>query len=311
MKKSKIKIAVGIDSLSDIEPLVKAGANEFFCGILGRRRLNGRPNISRFNLDNLEELKKAIKICHFYNKEIWLALNAFSLTTLMAKEADNLFHKAVQSNIDGVILADLELLSGIAAGKPNVKIAISTLLPKFNLESINFFKQFRFNRLILDRQMTLGEIRIIDNNIKNIELETFAIPNCRYVNAFCGYEKITGLSHGKYMRPCTIPLGIKVIPPPDKDKEKLIISHLGEIPFKKEALLCSTNLYRLFYFNKLRNKLILKFDFRGYPLLNKVSNVGFFSEILNFLFNNQPTHEKYVKWANERFSSQIKSDLIF
>ncbi len=295
MRELKIKIAIGVDSLSDIEPLIEAGANEFFCGILGRRRLNGRPNISRFNLDNLEELKRAIKICHFYNKEIWLALNAFSLTTLMVKEADNLFHKAVQSNIDGVILADLELLSRIAAGKSNVKIAISTLLPRLNLESINFFKQFRFNRLILDRQMTLGEVQIIDNNIKNIELETFAIPNCRYVNAFCRYEKITGLPHGKYMCPCTIPLGIKVVPPPDKNKEKLISSHLREVLFKKEALLPLTNLSRLFYFNKLRNKLILKFDFRGYSLPDKISSVKFFSEILSFLSNNQPSYKNYIK----------------
>lgn len=303
-KKSKTRITVGIDKISDIEPLVKAGADEFFCGIVAKKQLNGRPNNVAFNLDGLGDLTEAAKTCHFYKKPIWLTLNFFQtlFTRRMIKEAKELFREAVQIGVDGIIIADVVFLSEISPISKKTRIAISTLLPKLNTQSIDFFKNFRFSRLIMERQMSVGEIKNIDKKIKHIELEVIVFPRCNYINAFCRYPIATGLPHevrGKNNSvPCNVPLKL-AIDHLDQRGQELVSRDLKKALFSSRELYTKDDFLTIFYLNKLKNKLILKIASRGNRLIEKVSFVKMLRDVLSYLYTKQPNCNTYLNWVWE------------
>lgn len=302
-------MAIGVDNLLEIEPLARAGVDEFFCGIISRKKLNGRPNNSKFNLNNLSELKRAIEISHFFRKEIFLALNfSFSSDELMLKEALSLFSDAIRLNVDGIIFADIVFLSKTKEKREKIKTAISTLLPKLNSEAINFFKKLKADRFVLERQTSVKEIQNIDKKIKNVELEIFAFPVCRYVNAFCRYREVVGFPHflpkdGRPHPPCVIPLKMEIISKQERQAPEQVLSHIKNTLFLLDSSIFSeTNLSRLFYLSKLRNKVVFKFDSRGQSLKLKFLQVGALKDIINFLSRNNPSYKEYIRWTKKHFT---------
>lgn len=312
-----MRIASPLSNLAEIEPLVKAGTDELYCGVLfGKKTISARPATPQFNFKNLEELKEAIKICHYFNKEIWLTLNYSTQSifkqnirdsNLHLKTISELFKRAVELGIDGIMIADIALLLKILPYKSDVKIAISTMLPILNSEAINFFKQFKINRIILERQMSIKEIRSIDKNISNIELEIFVSGRCTYINAFCKLSERLELPHfvtaepykkipAKYL--CGLPLRINIVESTiyQKKLSKQIISSVEEKTFKspKKCSLCS-----LFYLNKLKNSIVLKLIDRGFPLERKIKTLLPIRDAVDFLSKERPNYQGYSNFCKK------------
>jgi len=316
-----MKIACPISKLTEIEPLAEAGADEFYCGILyGKERINCRPATSKFNFKNLEELKRAIEISHSFNKDIWLVINyrmPFSFPfsqkgKSMVKNGLELFKEAAKLGVDGVIVADLPLLLEILSFSPrpeNIKLACSTMLPVLNSQSINFFKKLGYQRMILDRQMTVKEIQSIDKKVEDIELEIFTNCECLYLDGFCKLEAI-GLEHfssGQDRVPCRFPFNF-TIPHSNLNKKsgKEIISSLR----RNTTWMPLTRWYlsSLFHFIKLRNVLILKVTARGIPLMYLVPVVKAFKLASNFLVNSRPSHKDYLNFCKKELGLFFKYD---
>lgn len=301
----KPKITCGIDNVKEIELLVSAGADEFFCGVLDEKIFNARPNNARFNLKNLKELSEAIKKSHSFGKQIFLTLNTPFLTS-QSKQVIEFFRETVNLGIDGAMIANLPLLSEISRYKKlKVKIAASTMLPLFNSESINFLKQFKVARVVLERLMTLQEVLAIDRKIKGVELEIIATKVCRYNNSSCHFwGDITGLSHAyapgaKVETPCRFPLNLSVTPSQGKLADSRIRSFFEQKFWDKEEKneLILKSLDELFSLRKLKNNLVFKLPTRGYPTSYKVWIVEVFVKAINFLHENRPNRKTYLEFC--------------
>ena len=73
-----------LTTVEEVEPLIKAGADELYCGIISdnwRKKFKditclGRFESSQPNFSNFGEVKKAVEIADTYNKPIFLTVNA-------------------------------------------------------------------------------------------------------------------------------------------------------------------------------------------------------------------------------------------
>jgi putative protease len=191
-----MKITTPFDSAKEVKPLIEAGADELYCGVFSsyweRRRLlpNARPSIG--NLSSFRELETALRITKSYKVPVFLCANSY-----LNKGAYDSFLKdislAIKLGVDGFILSDPTLIHFIKQSDKNSKIILSCLNPCFNSKALEFFSELGVNRVVLDRQLTLGEIKSlsIDAQQANIELEVF-IHNivCRHINGNCLFHKL-------------------------------------------------------------------------------------------------------------------------
>ncbi|MFC1711968.1 U32 family peptidase, partial [Patescibacteria group bacterium] len=135
-----MKIIVGISNLIDIKPVFKAGADEVYCSLVADPKTGfyaHRKNIAQFNLRNLSELKKAVKITHKLNKKIYLAVNEIKFTTEQLERATSSIKSMDKIGLDGFIARDISFL--LHLNRLNIKAErhLSTLASCFNSETTN------------------------------------------------------------------------------------------------------------------------------------------------------------------------------
>ena len=116
-----------------------------------------------------EEIKEAIKYCHLYGVKAYITVNTLMFDNEISEvlEYIDFLHK---SNVDAVIMQDIGLIKKTHELYPNLEIHISTQSHNHNDEGISFFKELGASRIVLDREMSLEEIK----NLKtDLEKEVF------------------------------------------------------------------------------------------------------------------------------------------
>jgi collagenase-like PrtC family protease len=306
-----------IDKIEEIKPFALAGADEFFCGVFYKnKRISSRPPKEKYNLKNLKELSEAVKLAHSYKKEIWLALNSRNFF-LCYIENPKMLDEIFSQGIDGIIISDLALLAELSKRKDlKVKIALSTILPTFNSDAVNFLKQFKVDRIILDRLMTLEEINNIVKRFEDLDFEVFGFGSvCFYVNAFCSFRRI-GLHHYDYKKsgnpefPCSYHFDINMdnyfssnkLAKKERDK---IINFVRKRSYQRSIINCP--LCALEFFYNSRNRFILKTLGRGRPLKTKLKLLESSKKALRFLENNNLYYTDFCqKEFNRIFEEKCK-----
>lgn len=196
-----------LTKVEEVEPLIKAGADELYCGIIsdkwktkfGDITCLGRYESSQPNFNNFKELKRAIEIADTYNKPIFLTVNAPYYSKRQFKIIDNDINKAINIGIKALIVADLGLLLKLYKNGTNIPLIISGLGTTFNIETLKFYKEFGVRRIILPRHLTLDEIRAFYKYTKQVELETFVLNGrCANDEGFCTFHhRLNVVSHPK------------------------------------------------------------------------------------------------------------------
>ncbi|MBU1862889.1 MAG: U32 family peptidase [Candidatus Omnitrophica bacterium] len=187
-----MKVLMPFNNVGEVKKLIEMGADEFYCGVpfLNKNRkffyFNARV-YSYANLKGFEELKEAVAIIADYNKKIYLCANRYPTMSDMQMLLDNI-GAAIEIGIGGVIIADHTLIPYIKKMSTSCKIILSCLNPCFNTEALKFFKSLSVDRIILPRQLTLGEIALLSETAYHIklELEVFLTNiTCRNINGHC------------------------------------------------------------------------------------------------------------------------------
>lgn len=194
MPRKKIKILSPIDRLEEALPLIEAGADEFYCGvILGGKNLscirtgtkNGCPKdyLSRSNLPDLDELKKLVRLMKDNKRKIFLALNFTFLNDNKINTIESEIGKIKKTGIDGIIVSDLRLLDILQKAK--IKAIASSFLEAKNKETIKYLIGLGFERIIFDRQITTEDLKIT-RSYPEKEFETFVMyGGCRSLAGYC------------------------------------------------------------------------------------------------------------------------------
>ncbi|MDP2865341.1 MAG: U32 family peptidase [Elusimicrobiota bacterium] len=181
-----MKIVSCFSDLRELEPLAKAGADEFYTAI---------GSLPAFSIGVLPgpDLAPAIKKAHALGKRIALAVNAIHAPATDKRLAaiERRIRGLDALGIDAFIFSNPYLL-GLFSGRGRrlrAELHLSSVQPVFNSLSAAFFSRFGLSRLILPNQLSPHEARkiLVFCRARGLETEIFDYRffGCAYVNGRC------------------------------------------------------------------------------------------------------------------------------
>ncbi len=181
-----MKIVSCFSDLKELEPLVNAGADEFYTAV------EALPAFS-FGFLPQSSLKPAIKKIHALGKKIALAVNAIHAraTNKQLGTIERQIRDLDCLGVDAFICSNpylLNLFSG-RGKRLRAELHLSSVQPVFNSLSAVFFSGFGVSRIILPNQLSPYEARKILAFCRARQIETeifdYRFFGCAYINGRC------------------------------------------------------------------------------------------------------------------------------
>jgi len=191
-----LKILAPASSPEEVSGLVKAGAQEVYCGVLSDEWCRAYTNIASINrverrMGNLADysvLEELVQEAHRGGARVNLTLNAlFSAPQypLLERELDC----ALQCGVDALIVADPGMLLFLNKLGVTQEIHVSTGGTVFNSETALFFQELGASRIILPRGLTSEEIAPFKERAPGLEFEVFVLNGgCMFTDGFCTFH---------------------------------------------------------------------------------------------------------------------------
>jgi len=185
----------------------------------------GVPDFSlrvRINDFNEKRLKEGVNYAHKIGKKAYVTLNIFAHNNHINKLAKHLiFLKSIKP--DGIFISDPGVMTQIKKIWPKANIILSTQANCTNWQSARFWYEQGIKRVILGREVTLGEIKQIHKKNPNLELEVFVHgAMCMAYSGRCllsKYFSSRSANLGDCLQPCRWNYSVFIQP---KDKEDLL-----------------------------------------------------------------------------------------
>jgi len=119
-----------------------------------------------------EDIKKSIAFCKSHGVKTLFLLNSFlhEKDITLAREYIN---RIKDLDFDAIMVADPSMLMLLKEAGVKTEFHLSTQMSTLNHLSIKFWSEIGFSRIVLGRETTLDEIKMIRENT-NIEVEIFA-----------------------------------------------------------------------------------------------------------------------------------------
>ena len=184
-----------------LKAAVQNGANSVY---FGANLFSARAFASNFDLD---ELKNAIQYARIRGVKTNLTLNTL-IKNDEFEDAFNLAKKAYEFGIDAIIVQDLGLAKMLIKSFPDLAIHASTQMSVHNLQGVLELLELGFKRVVLSRELSIGEIEYICRN-SNVEIECFIHGAlCISYSGQCLFSSMIGGrsgNRGKCAQPCRLP----------------------------------------------------------------------------------------------------------
>lgn len=151
----------------DLEKLKTAliyGADAVF---IGGQNFSLRARASNFSL---EDIKEACEFAHNLNKKVYVTTN------IIPHEEDlkgllPYLKGLEEAKVDAIITASPSIIK-TALEETNLEVHLSTQQSAMNANTVNFWYQKGVKRIVLARELTLGEIELLKNNTE-ADIEVF------------------------------------------------------------------------------------------------------------------------------------------
>lgn len=135
----------------------------------------GQPRYSlrvRNNDFQLENLAKGIEHAHSLNKKFFVASNLMPHNSKIKTYMKDM-EPVIALKPDALIMADPGLIMMVRERWPEVPVHLSVQANTVNFAAVKFWKNLGLERIILSRELSLGEIEEIRQECPDIELEVF------------------------------------------------------------------------------------------------------------------------------------------
>ncbi len=191
-------------NMNSLIAAVRSGADAVYFGV---DKFNARRNAQNFTI---EEIKDVVSYCHIRGVKAYLAINTLISDTEVS-QALQVVKKACKQGIDALIIADLGLIELVRKFAPALPLHASTQMTIHNVEGVKFLKEKGFCRVVLARENSLDELKVISKyaNQNNIELEIFVTgAHCMSVSGQCYLSSVLGSrsgNRGLCAQPCRLP----------------------------------------------------------------------------------------------------------
>lgn len=143
--------------LEKLRTVIEYGADAVYVGGEGFNLRMGAPGLT------LPEITEATTWLHGQRKKIYIALNIFARNYHVSGIRPYL-KKLAEIPVDAVIVSDPGIFLLVREIAPHIPIHLSTQANTTNLKSVEFWHQQGVKRVILARELTLGEIKEITGN---------------------------------------------------------------------------------------------------------------------------------------------------
>ncbi|MDQ1280468.1 MAG: family peptidase [Thermoproteota archaeon] len=180
------KILAPVKSLEGAERVIKAGADEIYCGVtideLKEFVLYRGPDSE---IPTYDELGKVVKYAHNHSVKTIVTVNNPFMLDMFEKPIRNHVRRCLDEGVDAFIVGDIGVISLIKSVDENVPLYASTYMISTNSEAVEFLRKRGLNRVVLERQLTINELQEIVRRSK-VDIEIFIHGGgCGFINGSC------------------------------------------------------------------------------------------------------------------------------
>lgn len=193
-----MKIVAGLGCIDDYIRLVKAGADEVFCGYVpyewnkkyGSLFPLNRREVLYYNIqiNSLEDMKILKKMVDIYKVPVSIAFNYLYYIEEQYEEIANIIEDLIRVGFNEFIIADIALILYLKEKGIKCVIHLSGECAEINSLAIDFLNKLNISRYVFHRKNTIEDIEscIKNNKIRNLQYEAFILnEKCHYSGAFC------------------------------------------------------------------------------------------------------------------------------
>ena len=232
----EIELLAPVGSWEAMIAAVQNGADAIY---LGGKNFSARQNANNFDED---ELIRAVKYCHIRDVKIFVTVNTL-VSNEELKELIRYIEFLYSNDVDAVILQDLGAAKLIRELFPDLELHGSTQMSVHNSEGVRFLQEQGFKRVVVAREMSLGEIVNVKKH-SMMDLEVFvhgALCVC-YSGQCLMSSMIGGRSgnRGRCAQPCRMAYGLI-----DQNTGKEINSAPGNYILSPRDLNTLENIYKI------------------------------------------------------------------
>jgi len=277
-----VKIISPVDQLSEVEPLLLAGATELYGGFVPpewSERFSLYSSINQRTFDSaqistVDEFVAILAQVHSREARFSLTLNAPFYTDAQIPVLLDYIAEVVAAGVDGLILADLGLLRQIRTLYPELELHASTLAHLANSEAVSIYVDAGIDRVVLPRHLPVAEMSTIVKAHPDICFDAFLlIGNCPNSEGLCTFHH----SSPDRIWPCEIPYEIEAIEPCSTESVQTVIEQQASWSRSNRRHGCGLcaipSLHQAGLFG-------LKLVGRGAPTAMKIKNVILTSEFV-------------------------------
>jgi len=166
---------------------------------------SGAGNFSR------DELIKAVERVHSANKKIYITANIFPYNSDI-EPMKKYFGYLGELKVDGVIISDLGAMAVLKQTAPHLPAHISVQANNLNYMEVKQWQKLGAKRIILARELSFSDIKIIREKCPDMELEIFVHwAICISFSGRCllsAYLTGRDANHGECSQPCRWSYGL-------------------------------------------------------------------------------------------------------
>ncbi|MFX0021607.1 MAG: peptidase U32 family protein [Candidatus Hermodarchaeota archaeon] len=265
--------------------VVSGLADAIYFGVDKYNMRQKAKNFERNDLNNIAEF------CHSQKTPI----KAYLTTNILIydnelQDLENLILGAKEAAIDAIIAHDLAAIR--IAKRNNIKFHISTQANVSNIESAKFFEEFGAERIILARELSLEQIKLIKHHLSKTKIECFVHGSmCTSISGRCYFSATiydseeNSANRGNCAQPC-------------RREWRVLDDQNNEFIYNGQMFLNAKDLCMIEYIPELINAKIDAFKIEGRmkdPLYVKTVSECY-KEALDSYFNGTYTKDKVIIW---------------
>lgn len=179
---------------------IKHGADAVY---MGAARYGARSSAG----NSIADIKTVVDFAHKYNVRVYVTVNTIIYNDEL-KEVENLIHQLYNIGVDALIVQDMGILR---MNIPPIALHASTQCDLRTPEKARFLEKVGFSQLVMARELTLQEIKVIRESVK-VPLEAFIHGAlCVSYSGRCGLSyACTGRSanRGECAQMCRLPYNL-------------------------------------------------------------------------------------------------------
>ncbi len=326
-----LKILSPLSQVAEVEPLIEAGADEFYCGVLpsewrekytvaaciNRRQEDNKIISTSPHLQSFEELAQSVRLSHARNIPVALTINEHYYSREQYPYLRDYIEQALRAEVDAFIIGDLGLLFTLQDMGSSAKIHISTAGTAFNAEAVHFYRDLGASRVILPRHLSLEEIGEIAQKVSGIELEAFILNSrCANVDGFCTFQHgladlVDEKERKSYENSCMLLYEVSAAVEDCSDEEAEQILR-EKISWERQHFWSALHIddrpcggCALFEFEEM-GLAGVKIVGRDNAPEKKIKDVRFMRSLLRFLRENRPAKKSFREFARTLYTEEYK-----